>query len=173
MFTRIGTAALIPLLCAAVACIETSRPVRYPPPAATVVPAQNTSSPPPVGSSAGAAPEAGSVALGAAMLVGGNGMASDALDRSTEDFRAVFTANLPSFRRCYGAAASRLAPRSGSIQVKIVLRADGSVYDLQHQGGTITDPGLVDCTLQAVRGMPYRPHGGQLFQVETPIEYAP
>jgi hypothetical protein len=120
-----------------------------------------------------AAPEAGQVALGAAMLVGGNAMSNDALDRSTEDFRVIFSANLSAFRRCYGAASQRVAGLAGEVKVKVVIRGDGTVHELKHLGGSITDPELVDCTLQALGQLPYRPHSGQLFAVETPIEYSP
>jgi hypothetical protein len=118
-------------------------------------------------------PEAGTVALGAAMLVGGNNLSDAGLDRATDDFRQVFAANQSPFRRCYAAASQRTPGLSGNVKAKIVIAGDGRVHDLVHQGGTATDPELVKCTLQALASLPYRPHPGELFAVNTPIEYAP
>ena len=111
--------------------------------------------------------------LGAAMLVGGVGMSQSAMDQSSEQFVACFNANVAPFRRCYGAAAARQPGLAGEVTVKVVTNADGSVYDLRHLGGTLTDPALVDCTLQALGALRYPPHSGQLFAVETPVEYSP
>ncbi len=107
------------------------------------------------------------------MLVGGAGMSQSAMDRSSEDFVAFFQANLAPFRRCYGAAAARHVGLAGEVTVKVVTNADGSVYDLRHLGGTLTDPALVDCTLRALGALRYPPHPGQLFATETPVEYSP
>jgi len=100
-------------------------------------------------------------------------MADPALDQSTEDFKTVFAANQSPFRRCYAAAAQRTPGLRGQVTAKVVISSDGTVYDLQHLGGTVTDPELVRCTLEALRSLPYRPHAGQLFAVETPVEYSP
>jgi len=107
------------------------------------------------------------------MLVGGVGMSQSAMDRSSDEFVAFFNANVAPFRRCYGAAVARQPGLTGAVKVKVVTKADGSVYDLQHLGGTLTDPALVDCTLRALGGLRYPPHGGQLFAVESPVEYLP
>jgi hypothetical protein len=107
------------------------------------------------------------------MLVGGAGMSQSAMDASSAQFVAHFTANVQPFRRCYATAAARQPGLAGQLTVKLVTNADGSVYDLQHLGGTLTDAALVDCTLQALRALRYPPHSGQLFAVETPIEYSP
>jgi hypothetical protein len=157
----------------AAGCSDSSGPVRYPPPPPPgPTPPPSATTPPPA-APAPAAPEAGQVALGAAMLVGGNAMSNDALDRSTEDFRAVFSANLGAFRRCYAAASQRAPALAGAVKVKVVIRGDGGIHELKHLGGSIADPELVDCTVRALGTLPYRPHSGQLFAVETPIEYAP
>jgi outer membrane biosynthesis protein TonB len=155
----------------AVGCSERSQPVRYPPPP----PPQPSPGPAPVPTAAAPAPapEAGTVKLGAAMLVGGAGMAQSAMDRSSDEFVAFFNANLAPFRRCYGAAATRQPGLAGEITVKVVTNADGSVYDLRHLSGTLSDTALVDCTLEALRSLRYPPHSGQLFAVETPVEYSP
>ena len=107
------------------------------------------------------------------MLLGGVGMSDGAIDRSGKEFVAVFNANLHLLRRCYGEAASRLPGLAGTVDVKVVVRADGSVYELKHLGGSLTDPALVDCTMKALSSLAYRPHPGDLFAVETPVEYSP
>ena len=100
-------------------------------------------------------------------------MSESAMDQSSEQFVAFFNANVAPFRRCYGTVAAQQPGRTGAVKVKVVTNADGSVYDLQHLGGTLTDPALVDCTLRALGALRYPPHTGQLFAVETPVEYSP
>jgi hypothetical protein len=55
----------------------------------------------------------------------------------------------------------------------VVTRADGSVHQVQHLGGDITDAELVACTIQALQSLVYRPHAGELFAVEAAVQYSP
>ena len=100
-------------------------------------------------------------------------MSQSQMDRSSDEFVASFNANVQPFRSCYAAAAARQPGLTGQLTVKVVTNADGTVYELKHLGGSLTDPALVDCTLKAMGALRHPPHPGQLFAVETPVEYSP
>lgn len=75
-------------------------------------------------------PEAGVVELGAALMTGGAGMSSEARSEAKQAFLATFEESKGLFRRCYAPALERDSQLAGSMDVEVVLHADGSVYEV-------------------------------------------
>ena len=162
------------VLSSVVACQDEARPPRYPAPPPPPVywgPAPpGAQAPPPVTQPL---PEAGSVTLSAALLVGGNGMSQPALDASTEQFIQSFNAGVAYFRQCYAPGLQRNPNLAGRITAHVVIASNGAVYDLQKTSVELVDAAVADCAFEAFRKLRYAPPAGQLFAVDAPVLFVP
>lgn len=119
-------------------------------------------------------PEAGNVRLSSAMMTGGQGMSKDAGAAASKAFVQVFDEGKAHFRRCYAPALERDPKRAGTIDVRVILQQDGSIYELVLVASDVEDPVLTDCVVGAFRKLKYQPlQDGELFSVTAPVKLSP
>ena len=159
----------LPLLAlAAMACSGTPAPPPTPPPAA---PTQTVPEPLPPPPAPVAEPEAGRVDLSTAFLVGGE-MPTGERDRITDLVVASIKAGTPLFRRCYAKALSRNASMRGEVDIEFILKSDGTLGVLRAGKGNVSDPQLIECTLQAFQQLAL-PRPPADYSMIAPMQFRP
>jgi hypothetical protein len=119
-------------------------------------------------------PEAGNVRLGAAMMLGGEGISKGASDAASKAFVSTFEAGISHFRQCYAPGLSKNPALEGSVDVRVILGADGSIYELNVVHAALDDANVVQCLVQAFRKLRYAPlSDGQYFSVTAPLKLKP
>ena len=119
-------------------------------------------------------PEAGDVRLGAAMMLGGEGISKGATDSASKAFVATFEAGMSHFRQCYARGLSKNPALAGSVDIQVILSADGSIYELNVVHAALDDADVVQCMTQAFRKLKYSPlSDGQYFSVTAPLKLKP
>lgn len=119
-------------------------------------------------------PEAGEVKLGPAIMTGGAGMSNEARQSAKEAFIASFNQGMHHFRRCYAPALQRNAELEGGVDVEVVLKPDGSIYEVKLVSAEIEDPALVRCVVKAFRKLSYQPlQDGELFSATAVVKLSP
>ena len=135
----------------------------------TDMPAEPTSlepAPPP--------PEAGRIHLGAAMLIGGEGLTDDAQSAASKAFMKAFDDGISHFRQCYAPGLEKNPSLSGQVDVRVVLDQSGNIYELKLTSAELDDPAVVDCIVSAFRKLRYAPlQGGRFFSVTAPVKLDP
>ncbi len=119
-------------------------------------------------------PEAGVVTLSKALMLGSQGMSDAARDAAADAFVSSFEQGLHHFRRCYAAGLARDPGVAGTIDVDVVLEADGSIYEVKLVANDLGDAAMVRCVRRAFHRLDYQPLAdGQYFSVTAPIRFEP
>ncbi len=142
-----------------------------PPPAPAPEPIAAEPEPPPPEPEPEPEPEAGRVELSTAFLVGGD-MPSSTRDQVTDQVVQAIKNGAPSFRRCYAKAVARGNSPRGEIDVELVIKAGGSIGVLRAGKGTLTEEGLVECTVRAFEQLQF-PSPPADYTIVAPIQYYP
>lgn len=116
-------------------------------------------------------PEAGRVELSTAFLVGGD-MPSSTRDQVTEQVVQAIKNGAPLFRRCYAKEAARGNSPRGEIDVELVIKPGGSIGVLRAGKATLTEEGLVACTVRAFEKLEL-PSPPADYSIVAPIQYYP
>ena len=119
-------------------------------------------------------PEAGNIRLGAAMMTGGEGLSEAASKAASKSFVETFEAGKSHFRQCYARGLSKNPALAGSLDVRVILNQDGSIYELNLVHAGLDDPEVVQCMLQAFRKLSYAAlMDGSFFSVTAPLKLKP
>lgn len=122
----------------------------------------------------GPPPEAGVVSLGPAMMTGGAGMSDDARGVAKRGFLATFDQNRHLLRRCYAEGLERNPELAGSMDLEVVINADGSVYEVNLPSVELEDPAMVRCVKRAFEELPYEAlRDGEMFSVTPVVKFKP
>lgn len=116
-------------------------------------------------------PEAGTVKLSSAFMIGGDMPASER-DRIADEISRAIAASAPLFRRCYARGLSRNPSLSGDVNVEFVLRNDGTFALLRPGPATLQDAEVVQCAVDAFQkiSMPRPPSE---FSMSAPMQFRP
>ncbi|MBW2526823.1 MAG: AgmX/PglI C-terminal domain-containing protein [Deltaproteobacteria bacterium] len=118
--------------------------------------------------------EAGVVSLGPALMTGGAGMSSDARAAAKQAFIATFEKNKGKLRQCYAEALADSPQLDGSIDVEVVMHADGSVYEVNLPTVELDDEAMVRCVRRVFRRLRYEPLAdGEMFSVTPVVKFKP
>ena len=119
-------------------------------------------------------PEAGVVELGPALLTGGAGMSSEARGEAKKAFLSTFDESKHLFRRCYAEGLERNPQLAGSMDVEVVMHADGNIYEVNVPSAELDDPAMVRCVRRAFRELSYAPlRDGEMFSVTPVVKFKP
>lgn len=119
-------------------------------------------------------PQAGVVELGPALMTGGAGMSSEARAEAKRAFLATFAEHRAELRQCYAAALQRDPQLAGSMDVEVVIHADGSVYEVNLPSVELDDEAMVRCVRRAFRDIRYAPLvDGEMFSVTPVVQFSP
>jgi hypothetical protein len=160
-----------PIVCLALTALLAGCGSAPPPPAPPPEPIAAEPEPPPPEPEPEPEPEAGRVELSTAFLVGGD-MPSSTRDQVTEQVVQAIKNGAPLFRRCYAKAAAQGTPPRGEIDVELVIKAGGSIGVLRAGKATLTEEGLVACTVRAFEKLEL-PSPPADYSIVAPIQYYP
>ena len=116
-------------------------------------------------------PEAGNVKMSSAFIVGGD-MPALVRDEITEQVVQAIMDATPLFRRCYARSVVRGTTPSGRIDIEMVIEPGGSIALLRAGKGTLTDRGLVRCTVRAFKHLSL-PSPPANYSIVAPMYYDP
>jgi len=119
-------------------------------------------------------PEAGVVELGPALMTGGAGMSSEARSQAKKAFLATFEAGKTHFRQCYAKGLDNNPELAGSIDVEVVMHADGTIYEINLPTVALDDEAMVRCVRRVFRELRYEPlKDGEMFSVTPVVKFKP
>lgn len=116
-------------------------------------------------------PEAGSVALSTAFMVGGD-MPEPQRDAITAQVVQVIADGTPLFRRCYAKALASDPAIRGEVDIEMIIKPGGNIGVLRAGKGDIGDAALIDCTLRAFEQLRY-PSPPSDFSIIAPMQFKP
>lgn len=108
------------------------------------------------------------------MMLGGLGISEAASSAASKAFVANFESNKSLFRQCYARGLNRNASLQGSLDVRVVLSRDGSIYELTPTHVGLDDNEVVQCMVDVFRRLRYQPlQDGEYFSVTAPLKLKP
>jgi hypothetical protein len=90
---------------------------------------------------------------------------------TTPQLTAALDKAAPKLDRCYEQALEKKPRLKGRLNVAWTVRPNGKVAAAKKQGGTIKDPELTRCTLDAIMGTRFPKPRKQATQIRVPFEY--
>lgn len=108
------------------------------------------------------------------MMIGGEGISKGASDAASKAFVSTFEGGISHFRQCYARGLNKNPALEGSVDVRVILSSDGSIYEINVVHAALDDAEVVQCMAQAFRKLRYSAlSDGQYFSVTAPLKLKP
>ncbi len=74
---------------------------------------------------------------------------------------------------CYEAGLKQKPDLSGTVGISFVIKTDGTISQVQDAGSTLSDSGVRDCFVRALRTVSFPAPEGGVVKVQAPFELTP